>query len=222
MDTPPHRFDVFMCHASEDKDKDVVRAITRALLRLGMKVWFDEMVILSRFYPSPSRPLSGCDLVRCAGRLHRLQTYLPPTAEDVPGGVAVDRPADEPAGPGTSQSAQPTPGSGRALGGGAWSRRGLSTADHCRGRCQGGDISFRQEVLFLGGSISGRRRERGGSRNHRSPKGNRHMRRVLNQAANAAAKSKGTIFEIVYRRLVSRLAHNSIKPSGRSHIGFVV
>jgi transposase len=46
------------------------------------------------------------------------------------------------------------------------------------------------------------------SKNHRSPKGNRHMRRILNQAANAAAKAKGTIFEIVYRRLVSRLGHN--------------
>ncbi len=34
------------------------------------------------------------------------------------------------------------------------------------------------------------------------------MRRILNRAANAAAKSKGTIFEIVYRRLVSRLGHN--------------
>ncbi len=34
------------------------------------------------------------------------------------------------------------------------------------------------------------------------------MRRILNQCANAAAKSKGTIFEIVYRRLVSRLGHN--------------
>ena len=45
-------------------------------------------------------------------------------------------------------------------------------------------------------------------KSHRSPKGNRHMRRILNQAANAAAKSKGTIFEIVYRRLVSRLGHN--------------
>ena len=33
---------------------------------------------------------------------------------------------------------------------------------------------------------------------HRSPKGNRHMRRLLNQAANAAARSKGSIFEIVY------------------------
>jgi transposase len=45
------------------------------------------------------------------------------------------------------------------------------------------------------------------SKSHRSPKGNRHMRRILNQAANAAAKAKGTIFEIVYRRLVSRLGH---------------
>jgi transposase len=32
---------------------------------------------------------------------------------------------------------------------------------------------------------------------HRSPHGNRHMRRLLNQAANAAAKAKGSIFEIV-------------------------
>src|SRR5690349_12632069 len=46
------------------------------------------------------------------------------------------------------------------------------------------------------------------SQSHRSPKGNRHMRRILNQAANAAVKSKGTMFEIVYRRLVSRLGHN--------------
>ncbi len=43
---------------------------------------------------------------------------------------------------------------------------------------------------------------------HRSPKGNRHMRRVLNQTANAAARTKGSIFEIVYRRCVPRLGHN--------------
>src|SRR6266849_442761 len=43
---------------------------------------------------------------------------------------------------------------------------------------------------------------------HRSPKGNRHMRRVLNQMANAAARAKGSIFEIVYRRSVPRLGHN--------------
>jgi transposase len=42
---------------------------------------------------------------------------------------------------------------------------------------------------------------------HRSPKGNRQMRRVLNQAANAAVKTKGSIFELVYRRLAPRLGH---------------
>jgi len=33
------------------------------------------------------------------------------------------------------------------------------------------------------------------------------MRRILNQAANAAVKTKGSIFEIVYRRTVPRLGH---------------
>jgi hypothetical protein len=34
------------------------------------------------------------------------------------------------------------------------------------------------------------------------------MRRLLNQAANAAVKRKGRIFGMVYRRLVPRLGHN--------------
>jgi transposase len=42
---------------------------------------------------------------------------------------------------------------------------------------------------------------------HRSPKGNRTMRRILNQSANAAVKAKGSIFEIAYRRTVPRLGH---------------
>jgi hypothetical protein len=33
------------------------------------------------------------------------------------------------------------------------------------------------------------------------------MRRVLNQAANADVKAKGSIFAITYRRLVPRLGH---------------
>jgi transposase len=48
----------------------------------------------------------------------------------------------------------------------------------------------------------------GVSRSHRSPKGNRHMRRILNQAANAAVKYKGSIFAVLYRRYVPRLGHN--------------
>jgi len=58
------------------------------------------------------------------------------------------------------------------------------------------------------GACPGDEESAGVSKGHRSPKGNRQMRRILNQAANAAARSKGTIFEIVYRRLVSRLGHN--------------
>ena len=34
------------------------------------------------------------------------------------------------------------------------------------------------------------------------------MRRLLNQAANAAVKTKGSLFQLVYRRLVVRLGHN--------------
>jgi transposase len=58
------------------------------------------------------------------------------------------------------------------------------------------------------GACPGEDESGGVSKSHRSPKGNRHRRRILNQCANAAAKSKGTIFHIVYGRLVSRLGHN--------------
>jgi hypothetical protein len=58
------------------------------------------------------------------------------------------------------------------------------------------------------GACPGGNESAGVSKSHRSPKGNRHMQRILNQTANTAATSKGTIFELVYRRLVSRLGHN--------------
>src|SRR6201987_4893910 len=58
------------------------------------------------------------------------------------------------------------------------------------------------------GACPGDEESAGVNYSHRSPKGNRHMRRILNQAANAAVKSKGSIFEIVYRRMVPRLGHN--------------
>jgi transposase len=57
------------------------------------------------------------------------------------------------------------------------------------------------------GACPGDEESAGVNYSHRSPKGNRQMRRLLNQAANAAVKAKGTIFELVYRRLVSRLGH---------------
>jgi transposase len=57
------------------------------------------------------------------------------------------------------------------------------------------------------GACPGDEESAGVNYSHRSPKGNRHMRRILNQTANAAVKTKGSIFEIVYRRTVPRLGH---------------
>jgi transposase len=58
------------------------------------------------------------------------------------------------------------------------------------------------------GACPGDNESAGVSQGHRSPKGNRQMRRLLNQAANAAVKYKGSIFQILYRRYVPRLGHN--------------
>jgi len=58
------------------------------------------------------------------------------------------------------------------------------------------------------GTCPGDEQSAGVNYSHRSPKGNRHMRRILNQTANAAAKTKGSIFDIVYRRSVTHLGHN--------------
>ena len=47
------------------------------------------------------------------------------------------------------------------------------------------------------------------NRTSRSAKGNKYMRRILNQAAHAAARSKGTSFQAVFRRLLPRLGYKS-------------
>jgi transposase len=58
------------------------------------------------------------------------------------------------------------------------------------------------------GVCPGEEESAGVNYSHRSPKGNRQMRRILNQTANAAVKAKGSIFEFVYRRCVAQLGHN--------------
>ena len=57
------------------------------------------------------------------------------------------------------------------------------------------------------GVCSGDEPSAGVNYSHRSPRGNRHLRRILNQAANTAVKHQGSIFEIAYRRLKPRLGH---------------
>jgi transposase len=64
-----------------------------------------------------------------------------------------------------------------------------------------------KELASWVGACPGEEESAGQSKTHRCPKGNRHMRRILNQSANAAVKVKGSIFEAVYRRLVPRLGH---------------
>jgi transposase IS116/IS110/IS902 family protein/transposase len=57
------------------------------------------------------------------------------------------------------------------------------------------------------GACPGHDESAGVNHSHRTPNGNRQLRRLLNQAANAAVKAKGSIFALVYRRLVVRLGH---------------
>ena len=53
-------------------------------------------------------------------------------------------------------------------------------------------------------------REESAEKNHssRSPKGNRFLRRILTQAAQAAVKKKGGHFQSVFQRLLPRLGYN--------------
>jgi transposase len=58
------------------------------------------------------------------------------------------------------------------------------------------------------GTCPGREESAEVSNNNRSPKGNRMMRRVLTLVANAAVKSKGSVFQNLYRKWVVRMGHN--------------
>ena len=58
------------------------------------------------------------------------------------------------------------------------------------------------------GACPGDEETAGVNRSSRSPKGNRHVRRLLNQAANAAIKLKSCLCALLYRRYLPRLGHN--------------
>ena len=70
------------------------------------------------------------------------------------------------------------------------------------------------------GACPGDEESAGVSRSHRSPKGNRNMRRLLNQCASAAVKLKGGIFQLLYRRLLP--VWDTSKLSGRLPISSAV
>jgi transposase len=65
-----------------------------------------------------------------------------------------------------------------------------------------------EELCSWVGTCPGKEESAERSKSDRSPKGNRMMRRLLNQAAQAAVKTKGSFFQNLYRRWVPRLGHN--------------
>ena len=57
------------------------------------------------------------------------------------------------------------------------------------------------------GTNPGRQESAEQNQSSRSAKGNKYVRRVLTEAAQAAVKTKGSLFEVLYRRFVVRLGH---------------
>jgi transposase len=65
------------------------------------------------------------------------------------------------------------------------------------------------ELTSWVGTCPGQEESAEQNRSSRSAKGNKYLRRVLNQAAHAAVKSKGSYFQVVFRRLLPRLGYQS-------------
>lgn len=63
------------------------------------------------------------------------------------------------------------------------------------------------QLASWAGVCPGRNESAGVSTSNRCPKGNRTLRRVLTEVALAAVKTKGCVFQSLYRRLVVRLGH---------------
>ena len=74
---------------------------------------------------------------------------------------------------------------------------------------QASTFSSAAELTSWVGTCPGK--EESAEQNHssRSAKGNKYLRRVLNQAAHAAVAKKGSHFQVVFRRLLPRLGYKS-------------
>src|SRR5207253_2264851 len=141
-------------------------------------------------------------------RLDGTQPGVPPAPEDGTGGIAIPRAADRQAGARDGESSHPAPGGSAAARRGARSRSGFGAEIIAEVGAKAATFAAQKHLSSWVGACPGDEESAGVSTSHRSPKGNRQMRRILNQCANAAVRTKGSIFEIVYRRLVLRLGHN--------------
>ena len=74
---------------------------------------------------------------------------------------------------------------------------------------QAGTLPSAAELTSWGGTCPGKDESAEQNHSSRSAKGNKYLRRVLNQAAHAAVKKKGSHFQAVFRRLLPRLGYQS-------------
>jgi transposase len=74
---------------------------------------------------------------------------------------------------------------------------------------QASTFSSAAEFTSWVGTCPGKEESAGQNRSSRSAKGNKYLRRVLNQAAHAAVAKKGSYFQAVFRRLLPRLGYQS-------------
>jgi transposase len=88
---------------------------------------------------------------------------------------------------------------------------GIDSAQQVIAEVGASAASFRSAAEFTSwvGTCPGKEESAEENRSSRSAKGNKYMRRLLNQAAHAAARSKGTHFQAVFRRLLPRLGYQS-------------
>jgi transposase len=70
-------------------------------------------------------------------------------------------------------------------------------------------FSSAAELTSWVGTCPGKEESAEENRSSRSAKGNKYLRRVLNQAAHAAVRKKGSYFQAVFRRLLPRLGYKS-------------
>jgi transposase len=74
---------------------------------------------------------------------------------------------------------------------------------------EAGTFASAAELTSWVGTCPGKDESAGENHNSRSAKGNKYLRRVLNQAAHAAVRKKGSHFQTVFRRLLPRLGYQS-------------
>lgn len=87
---------------------------------------------------------------------------------------------------------------------------GVDSAQQIMAEVGVGAASFRSaaDLSSWAGACPGENKSAGINASARCPKGNRNLRRLLNQAANAAVKLQGSIFAQLYRRYVPKKGHN--------------